>query len=100
MAESEANVPNPRKADLRQLRNDLAKEVESLGKSLKGAAEDLGGDKVWVGRNARAWRRELDGRHRRLGEQVGKLLPIVDAALRGEPDKVSAAEARAYERGA
>lgn len=96
MVESESNVPNPRKADLQKLRDDLAKEVESLGRTLKGPAADIGGDKVWVGANARAWQRELDGRHRRLGEQVGKLLPLIDAAIRGEPEKVSAAEARSY----
>lgn len=95
---SASNVPNPRKADLQKLRDDLAKEVEFLGRALKGPAEDIGGDKVWVGRNARTWHRELAGRHRKLGEQVGRLLPIVDAAIRGEPEKVSAAEARAYQR--
>lgn len=99
MAESESTVPNPRKAELQKLRDDLAKEVGSLGRILRGPAADIGGDKVWVGENARAWHRELDGRHRKLGEQVGKLLPIVDAALRGEPERVSAAEARSYRDG-
>ncbi|ANB07852.1 hypothetical protein SAM40697_3894 [Streptomyces ambofaciens] len=96
MTDSESKVPNPRRADLEKLRNDLAKEVESLRKTLKAPTEEIGGDKVWVGKNARAWHRELDGRHRKLAEQVGKLLPLVDAALRGEPEKVSAAEARSY----
>lgn len=96
MAEAESTVPNPRKAELQKLRDDLAKDVEHLGRILRGPAADIGGDKVWVGRNARAWHRELDGRHRRLGEQVGRLLPLVDAALRGEPERVSAAEARSY----
>ena len=96
MAESEFTVPNPRKADLRKLRGDLAKEVENLKRVLKGPAEDIGGDKVWVGKNARAWHRELEGRHRKLGEQVGKLLPVIDAAIRDEPEKVPAAQARSY----
>ncbi|MEU5221163.1 hypothetical protein AB0G55_00580 [Streptomyces toyocaensis] len=91
-------MPNPRKADLRKLRNDLAKEVESLSRALKGPAEDIGGDKVWVGKNARSWHRELAGRHRKLGEQVGRLLPMLDAAIRDEPEKVSAAQARTYQR--
>lgn len=99
MVASDAKVPNPRKADLQKLRSDLAKEVDNLGQALKGPTEDIGGDKVWVGKNARAWHRELDGRHRKLGEQVGRLLPIIDAALRGEPEKVSAAEARSYHNG-
>ncbi|MCT7352109.1 hypothetical protein N4P33_07965 [Streptomyces sp. 15-116A] len=94
--ESGSKVPNPRKADLEKLRTDLAKEVEKLGKALKRPTEDIGGDKVWVGKNARAWHRELGGRHRRLSEQVGRLIPIVDAAIRGEPEKVPTAEARAY----
>ncbi|MFF1275236.1 hypothetical protein ACFVZC_17755 [Streptomyces marokkonensis] len=98
MVESESSVPNPRRADLQKLRNDLAKEVESLGRTLKRPAEDIGGDKVWVGKNARAWHREVAGRHRKLGEQVGGLLPIVDAAIRDEPEKVSAAQARSYQR--
>ncbi|KES07975.1 hypothetical protein BU52_05980 [Streptomyces toyocaensis] len=98
MVESISKVPNPRKADLRKLRNDLAKEVESLSRALKGPAEDIGGDKVWVGKNARSWHRELAGRHRKLGEQVGRLLPMLDAAIRDEPEKVSAAQARTYQR--
>ncbi|MEU9352282.1 hypothetical protein AB0D65_14965 [Streptomyces griseoloalbus] len=99
MVAPDAKVPNPRKADLQKLRSDLAKEVDNLRQALKGPTEDIGGDKVWVGKNARAWHRELDGRHRKLGEQVGRLLPIIDAALRGEPEKVSAAEARSYHNG-
>jgi hypothetical protein len=89
-------VPNPRKADLVKLRGDLAKEVDTFRKALKGPTEDIGGDKVWVGKNARAWQKELDGRNRRLRDQVDKLLPVIDAAIRNEPDKVSAAEARMY----
>ncbi|WP_395575341.1 hypothetical protein [Streptomyces sp. BK79] len=96
MADEGAKVANPKRADLEKLRSDLAKEVEGLRKTLKTPTEDIGGGKVWVGKNARAWHRELDGRHRRLAEQVGKLLPVVDAALRGEPEKVSATEARSY----
>jgi hypothetical protein len=96
VAEQGAKVPNPKRADLEKLRKDLAKEVETLRKTLKTPTEEIGGDKVWVGKNARAWHRELDGRHRKLAEQVGRLLPVVDAAIRGEPEKVSAAEARSY----
>ncbi|MFD9001850.1 hypothetical protein ACFV0T_12895 [Streptomyces sp. NPDC059582] len=99
VAAPEPKVPNPRKADLEKLRSDLAKEVESLKRALKGPTEEIGGDKVWVGRNARAWHRELDGRHRKLSEQVGNLLPVVDAAIRDEPEKVSAADARSYHKG-
>ncbi|MFI8302689.1 hypothetical protein ACIF80_04400 [Streptomyces sp. NPDC085927] len=100
MADPEVKVDNPRKADLEKLRSDLAKEVEQLRKALKKPAEDIGGDKVWVGKNARAWHRELQGRHRKLGEQVDKLLPLVDAAIRNEPEKVTAAEARSYRNSA
>ncbi|MFG2516519.1 hypothetical protein [Streptomyces sp. NPDC048584] len=100
MTGPEAGIPNPRKADLRKLRGDLAKEVDDLARALKAPAEDLGGEKVWVGKNARAWHRELAGRHRRLGQQMGLLLPLLDAAIRGEPEKVSAAEARSYRAGA
>ncbi|NGO45775.1 hypothetical protein [Streptomyces ureilyticus] len=99
MSDPEPKVPNPRKADLEKLRSDLAKEVEDLRKALKKPTEDIGGDTVWVGKNARAWHRELDGRHKKLGEQVDKLLPIIDAAVRSEPEKVSTSEARAYNRG-
>jgi hypothetical protein len=59
----------------------------------------IGGDRVWVGKNARAWHRQLEGRHKKLGEQVDRLLPVVDAAIRGEPEKVSPSEARAYNKG-
>lgn len=99
VTDSEAQVSNPRKADLERLRSDLAKEVESLRKALKGPTEEIGGDRVWVGKNARAWHRELEGRHKRLGERVDRLLPAVDAAIRSEPDKVSPREARAYHKG-
>ncbi|MFD5909605.1 hypothetical protein ACFWHL_12925 [Streptomyces massasporeus] len=98
MADPDAKVPNPRKADLERLRSDLAKEVESIRKALKAPTEEIGGDKVWVGKNARAWHRELDGRHKKLGEQVDKLLPIIDAAIRSEPEKVSPSEARTYNK--
>ncbi|GAB2458744.1 hypothetical protein [Streptomyces incanus] len=100
MADPEPKVDNPRKADLEKLRRDLAKEVEHLRRALKGPTEDIGGDKVWVGKNARAWHRELQGRHKKLGEQVDKLLPLVDAAIRSEPEKVTAAEARSYRNSA
>ena len=98
VADPDAKVPNPRKADLERLRSDLAKEVESIKKTLKGPTEQIGGDKVWVGKNARAWHRELDGRHKKLVEQVDKLLPIIDAAIRSEPEKVSQSEARMYNK--
>ncbi|WP_248502851.1 hypothetical protein [Streptomyces sp. D2-8] len=92
-------MDNPRKADLEKLRRDLAKEIEQLKKALKGPTEDIGGDKVWVGENARAWRQELQGRHKKVGEQVEKLLPLIDAAIRNKPDKVSTSEARLYNKG-
>jgi hypothetical protein len=98
VTDSEPKVANPRKADLERLRSDLAKEVESIRKALKGPTEEIGGDKVWVGKNARAWHSELDGRHRKLGDQVEKLLPIIDAAIRSEPEMVSASEARRYHK--
>lgn len=98
MAEPDAKVANPRKADLERLRSDLAKEVESLRKALKAPTEEIGGDKVWVGKNARAWHRELDGRHKKLGDQIDKLLPVIDAAIRSEPEKVSPSEARMYHK--
>ncbi|MEU3097486.1 hypothetical protein ABZ690_22550 [Streptomyces sp. NPDC006967] len=100
MTDPEPKVDNPKRKDLEQLRRDLAKEVEQLRKALKGPTEDIGGDKVWVGKNARAWHRELQGRHKKLGEQVDKLLPMVDAAIRNEPEKVTAAEVRSYNSGA
>lgn len=96
MVKADAEVPNPRKADLEKLRRDLAKEVEALSRALKRPTEDIGGDKVWVGKNARAWHRELDGRHRRLSDQVGRLIPLIDAAIRDQPAKVPSADARAY----
>ncbi|MGW2900791.1 hypothetical protein ACWDAO_41060 [Streptomyces sp. NPDC001212] len=81
------------------MRRDLARDVDSLTKALQGPTRDIGGDKVWVGKNARAWHRELEGRHKKLGEEVGKLLPNADAAIRNEPDKVPAAETRLYQKG-
>ena len=99
MTDPEPKVANPRKADLEKLRSDLAEEVELFKKALKAPTEAIGGDKVWVGKNARAWHRELDGRHKKLGEEVEKLRPIIDAAIRNEPEKVSVAEARMYHKG-
>ncbi|MEV0981290.1 hypothetical protein [Streptomyces sp. NPDC049915] len=98
MTDPEPKVANPRRADLERLRSDLSKEVDALKKALQGPTEEIGGSEVWVGKNARAWHRELEGRHKRLGEQVDKLLPIVDAAIRAEPEKVSASEARSYHK--
>ncbi|MFF7977637.1 hypothetical protein ACFZDK_00690 [Streptomyces sp. NPDC007901] len=100
MTDPDPKVPNPRKADLVRLRGDLAKEVDGFRDALKRPTADMGGDKVWVGRNARAWQQELDGRNRRLRDQVDKLLPVIDAAIRNEPDQVSQADARMYHHGA
>ena len=91
-------VPSPRRSDLEKLRSDLAKDVEALRSALTGPDADMAGGKVWVGKNARTWHRELGARHKRLKEQVDKLLPLLDAAIRDEPEKVSAADARAYHR--
>ncbi|MEU3841759.1 hypothetical protein AB0E88_17220 [Streptomyces sp. NPDC028635] len=99
MTDAEPKVANPRRADLERLRSDLAKEVDALKNALKGPTEEIGGSDVWVGKNARTWHRELEGRHKRLGEQVGKLLPIIDAAIRAEPEKVTASDARRYHHG-
>ncbi|MER5545798.1 hypothetical protein ABT072_25860 [Streptomyces sp. NPDC002589] len=99
MTDPQPKVDNPRKADLVKLRNDLAKDVDHLRKALSRPTEDMGGDKVWVGKNARAWQPELAGRNKKLGEQVDKLLPLIDAAIRSEPDKVSPNEARMYHQG-
>ncbi|MFI2026984.1 hypothetical protein [Streptomyces buecherae] len=96
MGESEDKVANPRKADLEKLRRDVAREAEGLKKALKTPTEDIGGDTVWVGKNARAWHTELKGRHEKVGTHVEKLLPLIDAAIAAEPDKVSASDARAY----
>ncbi|WP_327697496.1 hypothetical protein [Streptomyces sp. NBC_00459] len=96
MTDSELKVSNPRKADLEKLRRDLAKEVEGLREALKKSTEDIGGDHVWVGKNARAWHKELEGRNKKLRDQVDKLLPVIEAAIRCEPEKVSATEARMY----
>ncbi|MGW7818683.1 hypothetical protein ACWGLF_11200 [Streptomyces puniciscabiei] len=99
MTDPQPKVDNPRKADLVRLRNDLAKEVDQLKNALSRPTQDIGGDKVWVGKNARAWHQELAGRNKKLGDQVGKLLPLIDAAIRSEPDKVSPNEARMYQQG-
>ncbi|MER5597384.1 hypothetical protein [Streptomyces sp. NPDC002265] len=93
---TEQKVANPRKADLVRLRGDLAREVERLRTALRRPTQDLGGDKVWVGRNARSWHTGLVGRDRKLGIEVDKLLPLLDAAIRTEPDRISPADARAY----
>ncbi|WP_263166690.1 hypothetical protein [Streptomyces sp. SCSIO ZS0520] len=99
MIEGAREVPNPRRAELERLRRDLAREVETLRSALRSAHADMAGDKVWVGRNARSWQRELGGRDRRLREQVDGLLPLLDAAIRKEPERVAGAEARSYEQG-
>ncbi|MFG2945682.1 hypothetical protein [Streptomyces adustus] len=95
---TEQKVDNPRKADLVRLRGDLAKEVDRLRTALRRPTEDLGGDQVWVGRNARSWHTGLAGRNKKLATEVDKLLPLLDAAIRTEPDQVSPADARAYHR--
>ncbi|MFE2580247.1 hypothetical protein [Streptomyces sp. NPDC059378] len=93
---TEQKVANPRKADLVRLRGDLAREVERLRTALRRPTQDLGGDKVWVDRNARSWHTGLAGRDKKLGIEVDKLLPLLDAAIRTEPDRISPADARAY----
>lgn len=93
---SQQNVPNPAVTDLRNLRKDLAAEVETYRGALETTANDMGGRKVWTGKAATDWEKEVAHQRSQVKIQVDKLLPIIDAAIAGLPAEVSPGEAKQY----
>ena len=94
--QQQATATNPYLTDLQNLRRRLTTEVTKLNDSLKTTCSDMGGKKVWVGSTADTWASDVDGRRKRIGILVGKLIPIVDAEIKSTPPKVTPTEAKLY----
>lgn len=91
---SQPKVDNPYRASLQRLRKSLTTETEMLKKQLQTAAKDMGSKKVWVGKAASDWAKDLDGRRSRVKVLVEKLIPAVDAEIAKCPEKVTPGEAK------
>jgi hypothetical protein len=95
-AQEQATVPNPAITDLRNLKSRLHGELGTLDDTLKKTSSDMGGKKVWVGKAADAWTKEIDGRRSRIRTLLGQLEPIIDAEIKRLPEKVTPSEAKLY----
>lgn len=93
---SQQKVPNPAVTDLKNLRKDLATDVETYRDALESTASDMGGKKVWTGKAASDWEKQVTHQRSLVKTQVDKLLPIVDAEIAKLPAEVSPAEAKQY----
>lgn len=87
-------VANPFLASLKSLKNSLKTETEMLKKQLETAAKDMGSKKVWVGKAATDWAKDLEGRRSHMKVLVEKLIPAVDAEIAKCPEKVTQGEAK------
>lgn len=58
---TQPKVDNPYLASLESLKNSLKTETEMLKKQLETAAKDMGSKKVWVGKAASNWAKDLEG---------------------------------------
>lgn len=91
---TQPKVDNPYLASLESLKNSLKTETEMLKKQLETAAKDMGSKKVWVGKAASNWAKDLEGRRSRMKVLVEKLIPAVDAEIAKCPEKVTPGEAK------
>ncbi|KUN01483.1 hypothetical protein AQI95_31700 [Streptomyces yokosukanensis] len=87
-------VDNPYLASLKSLKNRLKTETEELKKQLETAAKDMDSRRVWVGKAATEWAKDLQGRRSRMKVLVEKLIPAVDAEIAKCPEKVTPGEAK------
>jgi hypothetical protein len=92
---ADAKVDNPYRTGLQALKTSLKAETEELKKQLEKTSKDMAGKKVWVGSTAETWQQDLDGRRARIKVLADKLIPAVDAAIAGSPEKVTPGEANA-----
>ena len=91
---TQPKVENPYLASLKRLKNSLGAETEMLKKQLETAAKDMGSKKVWVGKAASDWAKDLEGRRSHMKLLVEKLIPAVDAEIAKCPEKVTPGEAK------
>jgi hypothetical protein len=89
-------VPNPAIADLKDLKKRLQGELATLNSTLKTTNSDMTGKKVWVGKAADTWAKEVSGRYTRVKQLLAKLVPIIDAEIQRLPEMVSPGEMKDY----
>lgn len=93
---NDTKVDNPRRAALQSLKTNLKTETEELKKQLQSTATDMAGGKVWVGKTAENWQKDINGRRDRIRTLVDKLIPAVEAEIAQTPEKVSPGEAKMW----
>jgi uncharacterized protein YukE len=93
--QTEPMVTNPRRQKLESLLSTVRAQKDALASALDRGAQDMGGGKVWTGTTGSAFQAEIEGRKQKLHTQAGKLEGIVSEALSHEPEKITAAQARA-----
>ncbi|WP_202239699.1 hypothetical protein [Actinacidiphila reveromycinica] len=90
-------VDNPWRRQLVALRGDLLKEMDELRSLLAGCCADVGGGEIWVGPAADAWHAEAQGRRTDILAQLGRLVPLVEAAIGTCAEKVTVGEAKSLQ---
>lgn len=93
-ASAEPRVDNPMRASLVTLRNSLKSEIEALKKLLSTTDSDMQGKKVWVGKAADDWAKQLHHNRTRLHTLLNQLVPAVEAEISKCPEKVSPGTAK------
>lgn len=93
--QTEPMVTNPRRQKLESLLSAVRAQAATLASALDKGARDMGGGAVWTGTTGSAFQAEIQGRKQKLHDQAGKLEGIVNEAIRSEPEKITATEARA-----
>jgi hypothetical protein len=86
---------NPRRAWLQQLLSTLDTHVNAMRPVLDKPAQDFGSGKAWVGTDAASkFQSEISGRKTDVHTLTDGLRDVIAAALRAEPAKIPADQAR------
>lgn len=88
-------VDNPRRAWLQTLLSSMDTTLEVMRPVLDKPASDFGSGKAWIGTDAATkFQAEITGRKSSVHTLTNGLRDVVANALRAEPLKVTAAQAR------
>lgn len=90
-------VDNPWRQHLVTLRSDLLKEMHELRSLFQGPCADIGLGETWVGPAADTWHTEAQGRRTDILAQLGRLVPLVEAAIGTCAEKVTVGEAKSLQ---
>ncbi|MFI2029006.1 hypothetical protein [Streptomyces buecherae] len=96
---AKATVDNPYRQRLKDLRNEVRRELDGLSRVLERPVRDVGkggpnSDKSWVGKTADRWHDDASGRRKAMRRHLDRLLPAIENRIQALPEKVTPAEAR------